>query len=323
MENYLFESSLISFSVFDFDFKRIYNQGMKLPKNEGDFYLNDFVVASDGKILALLNTKSNIRNQISKWFSLTIDAGISYLYKFPEDKWFKNLHLSKSMIQNHFVVSGFYGLQKKEQLLGYFFYTVHLNTNKNEFIYKPFSQHLFDKVTLSKIGSKKNSILERYEILQLIPRTDGGIMMVAEQKSLLKEDDIFVNYGIPQVTARNIFQFDDILILNLDANYNEEWSHVIHKNQTTVNDGGYNSSIVIFVLKHFIQIFYNDPNSRNGEVLQYTFFWDGNYTAKKVFNTEFEQISILPNESTQVSSNKMIIPTVKNRKFALLKLVFE
>lgn len=323
MENYLFESSQITFSVFDFDFKRIYNQGMTLPKNEGDFYISDFVLASDGKIMALLNTKSNIRNQILKWYSLNIDSGTSYLYKFPEDQWFKNLYLSKDIIQNRFFVSGFFGLPKKEQLLGYFFYTVDLTNNKNEFIYRKFSQNLLDKITLSKMGSKKSSILERYEILQLVHRTDGGMMIVAEQKSLLKEDDIFMNYGIPQVTARNIFQFDDILILNLDDNYNEEWSHVIHKNQTTVNDGGYNSSIVIFVLKHFIQIFYNDPNSRNGEVLQYTFFWDGNYTAKKAFNTEFEQISILPNEATQVSSNKIIIPTVKNRKFALLKLVFE
>jgi hypothetical protein len=322
MENYLFESSQITFSVFDFDFKKIYNQGMTLPKNEGDFYINDFVLAPDGKIMALLNTKSNIRNQILKWYSLNIDSGTSYLYKFPEDKWFKNLYLSKNIIQNKFVVSGFYGLQKKEQLLGYFFYTVDL-ADEYEFIYREFSQNLFDKITMSKIGSRKNSILDRYEILQIIPRTDGGIMIIAEQKSLLKEDDVFMNYGIPQVTARNIFQFDDILILNLDDHFNEEWSHVIHKNQTTVNDGGYNSSIVIFVLKHFIQIFYNDPNSRNGEVLQYTFFWDGNYTAKKAFNTEFEQISILPNEATQVSSNKIIIPTVKNRKFALLKLVFE
>jgi hypothetical protein len=323
MENYVQQRPILKFKLYSLDFNLLYEQEYEMPPEPGDFHLNDYQLSSSGDILAIVYRKKGIGKKENRhWYFLEINKNQKRLTSFPDDKWYKNLYIHKIEPRKEFLISGFYGDVSSESLKGYFFYRLNNKTTDNSFIFREFNEDLWDKITSSKKTIKKSKLLERYEILQIIPRTDGGVLLVAEQKSIMREDDLFLSYGIPQVTARNIFQYDDLLILNLDSNFNVDWSHVIRKNQTTVNDGGYNSSVVIFVLNQFIQIYYNDPNSRNGDVLQYTIYWDGEYTAKKAFNDMYEQIYILPNESTQVASNKMIMPTVKNRKFALLKIVF-
>ncbi len=94
------------------------------------------------------------------------------------------------------------------------------------------------------------------------------------------------------------------------------------KNQTTVNDGGYFSSVAIFVGDKYIQLLYNDQIRSSGDVMQYTIYNNGVEESKKLLKTELDFVAIIPEESSQVSSNKLIIPTSKNRRFSLLKLVY-
>jgi hypothetical protein len=56
--------------------------------------------------------------------------------------------------------------------------------------------------------------------------------------------------------------------------------------------------------------------------MQYTIYNNGVEESKKLLKTELDFVAIIPEESSQVSSNKLIIPTSKNRRFSLLKLVY-
>ncbi len=147
-------------------------------------------------------------------------------------------------------------------------------------------------------------------------------MLIAEQKDIATEDDIILVNGIPQSTSKNIYNFNELLVLNYDAEGCMDWNKLITKNQTTVNDAGYYSSIVIFVGEKFVQLLYNDQLRSSGDVMQYTIYNNGYVEANKLLKAQLDYVAIIPSEAKQVSSNKVIIPTSKNRRFALLKLSY-
>ena len=57
--------------------------------------------------------------------------------------------------------------------------------------------------------------------------------------------------------------------------------------------------------------------------MQYTVYSNGKLMSKKLLKNELDYVVIIPMEAEQVSSNKLIIPSTKNRRFALLKLVYD
>ena len=48
----------------------------------------------------------------------------------------------------------------------------------------------------------------------------------------------------------------------------------------------------------------------------------GQTNSQKLIKTELDYLAIIPDGAMQVSSNKLIVPTYKNRKFSLLKLIY-
>ena len=110
--------------------------------------------------------------------------------------------------------------------------------------------------------------------------------------------------------------------MSYDKEYYTEWQHKITKNQITINDGGYFSSAAPFVSEKYIQLLYNDQFRNSGEVVQYTVYNNGKTTRQKLIKTELDYLAVIPDGAIQVSSNKIIIPTYKNRKFSILKLTY-
>jgi len=149
------------------------------------------------------------------------------------------------------------------------------------------------------------------------------MLLIAEQKEIATEDDIVLVNGIPQSTSKNIYNFNELLVLNYDSSGFIDWHNVITKNQTTINDGGYFSSAVVFVGEKFVQLIFNDQLRSTGDVMQYTIYNNGVLQSNKLLKNELENVVIIPVESKQVSSNKVIIPTSKNRRFALLKIIYD
>ena len=187
-------------------------------------------------------------------------------------------------------------------------------------VWSKFSTDLIDEITLN--DRNEDAVSEGFYILRTIPRSDGGMLIIAEQKNIATEDDIILVNGLPQSTLKNIYNFNEVLVLNYDDSAYLDWHKLITKNQTTVNDGGYFSSVVIYTGPKYIQLIYNDQLRSSGEVMQHTIYNNGMEKSQKLLKTEIDFVAIVPSESKQVSSKKVIVPTSKNRRFALLKLVY-
>ncbi|MFT5724231.1 MAG: hypothetical protein ACI9JN_001349 [Bacteroidia bacterium] len=184
-------------------------------------------------------------------------------------------------------------------------------------------QEFTDDFKEQLFGDEESSVFEdvrNFELLRAIPNTDGGVTIVAERSSISNETDITYINGMPTTMSRNIYNFDDVLVISLDSVYNIKWKYLINKSQSSLNDNGYYSSIVIANTRSHLYIIYNDRLRSTGDVMQYMFDADGQVSYKILVRSDNHFVSIIPSEAKQINYNRVILPVTKDRKFSLLKL---
>lgn len=312
----------IHWQLYDSAFNLIRTNAQEVSVARHNLFLENFMVSDSGDTYMLVNERKEegrrpefigriiVQEKDSVWF-MSFDDSLKY----------RNYGMTFNRDRQEVVVACFYGQNESYGSEGILSLQFNIKNHQQTFRHAEFSEELIKELNLSR--NKSTTAPEGFEFLSLVPRSDGGLLLVAEQKEIDTENDVIMLHGIPTSTSKNIYNYNDILAINLDSTGYVEWFHVIHKNQTTVNDGGYYSSAIVFIHPHFIQIIYNDQVRSTGEVMQHTLYSNGKIKSGKLLKSEVEFVVVIPVEASQVSSNKLIVPTSKNRRFALLKLIYD
>ncbi|MBR9861281.1 hypothetical protein GYB22_11145 [bacterium] len=316
---------IINWVVFDANFKKLREKSIEMPHSADEFIIRDFMINNSGKVASLgrqsyeyAKRKEKFKYNIFIW-----DSDSFHDYRIHHDSVdIKEIALTYDRKNDEAVVASLFGSKTYYGIKGVSAFRYAFTTGKSKETRSFFNKELIKELKVSGEHSE-DVIPEGFDFIQLVPRSDGGIMLIAEQKAIATESDIIMVNGIPQSTSKNVYNFNDILVLNINNDGVLDWSHVVHKNQTTINDGGYFSSAVVFVNENYIQLIYNDQIRNSGDVMQYTIYSNGKILSRKLLKSELDFVVVIPPEALQVSSNKMIIPTTKNRRFALLKLVYD
>ncbi|MDG2455052.1 MAG: hypothetical protein P8N47_04505 [Bacteroidia bacterium] len=321
-EKYSTPNTLIHYRIFTDAL--VPNKGHTFSLNYPDakIVLQDLVVTNTSSIsiLARITPKSLKRDATSNFHLITLHDSTLYARQVTDSVNLKSPKLTYNRKLDQAIVTSFYSLKNMRGIVGTLFYTPGNPQDLPQLVWSKFSTDLIDEITLN--DRNEDAVSEGFYILRTIPRSDGGILIIAEQKNIATEDDIILVNGLPQSTLKNIYNFNEVLVLNYDDSAYLDWHKLITKNQTTVNDGGYFSSVVIYTGPKYIQLIYNDQLRSSGEVMQHTIYNNGMEKSQKLLKTEIDFVAIVPSESKQVSSKKVIVPTSKNRRFALLKLVY-
>lgn len=313
----------IHWDVFDPEWNKVSSKEVIIPSLYKDFYFTEFMVTNEGTVISLAREFIEIdkreKKSIERLFITEQDS--LFDFQLADSLEYHDMEMSFDRSNKVVVITAFFGKTQLYGSKGLLTFKYDVESKKTTQYTTRFTEKMVKEL---KLGSPATDVIpEGFEFLQIIPRSDGGLLCVAEQKEVSTESDIVMVNGIPTSTSKNIYNYNDILVINLDSAGKVEWSHVIHKNQTTVNDGGYFSSAVVFVDQNFIQLIYNDQLRSTGDVMQYTLYSNGKMMSKKLLKSELDYVVVIPVESSQVASNKVIIPTSKNRRFALLKLVYD
>lgn len=313
---------VIHHKLFDINLAVKSEKHFELPYQYSTFIISDFLVTNSGETNLLCRNISRERRKIiSSVNSLyTIQNNVIKDFLIADTTELKSTKLTYDRATDAARIVAFYGLQDKTGILGTLTFKLNSSRDKGIVDIAPFSDKLVASVELN--DRNNGAISEGFGILEAIPRSDGGMLIIAEQKEVATEDDVILVNGIPQSTSKNIYNFNELLLINYDSAAFVDWHKVVTKNQTTVNDGGYFSSVAIYVGDKYVELLYNDQMRSSGDVMQCTIYNNGVEKSKKLLKTELDFVAIIPEESRQVSSNKLIIPTSKNRRFALLKLVY-
>lgn len=294
---------------------------VELPYEKDLFIVNDFMVKNNKEVDVICAIVDKKRKRIvsteTRLFRI-VDNQLSD-YVISKDQVIKTSKLVYDRINDRAILTGLFGTGNEYGIEGSFFFYVD-SVNRPQMISSQFGSSFISSVNINRKDEDK--LAEGFEILKAVPRSDGGVLLIAEQKDIATEDNIIMVNGIPQSTSKNIFNFNEVLLINYDSTGLMDWYKVVAKNQITVNDGGYFSSVVIYVGDKFVQLLYNDQLRSTGDVMKYTLYNNGKEESTKLLKTQLESVAVIPSESAQVASNKIIIPTSKNRRFALLKLQY-
>jgi len=310
------------YNLLDINMREIDRKDVHIAVPYEDFVIRDLVLGNTGELFMLTGVlELERRKRILTSYSLYhLQDSVFQDFPIADSLTIRSAFLTYDRATDDGRVTGFFGSPETYGVFGTFFYKLTERRDSGELIVSEFTERFVNEVNINDRNG--SAISEGFGILEAIPRSDGGMMLIAEQKDIATEDDIILVNGIPQSTSKNIYNFNEVLVLNYDADGFMDWHKLITKNQTTVNDAGYYSSIVIFIGDKFVQLLYNDQLRSSGDVMQYTIYNNGYVEGNKMLKAQLDYVAIIPSEAKQVSSNKVIIPTSKNRRFALLKLSY-
>jgi hypothetical protein len=301
----------------------------EIPINYDQYQLTDISLDNDGNAFLLIKERPKYNRKAVDDYVVhklyvwkRISSEVTPYQLNDTGIYLQQLILSVDRENSQLNVSGFYGDKSGNRFSGIYFFRLS-TSDKDSFmlLHTELSHEIKTELIGEKFASEKMDLFD-FNQLRCVPMSHGGITIIAERSSMSYEEDIVYVNGVPQNTSRNIYNYDDVFVLSMSNNGEILWHRVINKNQSSLNDGGYYSSVAVSNTKDLMHIIFNDKMRGNGNVMQYTVNGDGDMENKILIKSDREFISVIPNESKQVSSNKLLIPATKDKKFALLKLVY-
>jgi len=175
---------------------------------------------------------------------------------------------------------------------------------------------------IGKRRSENNQELQQYYLRKIVPMDDGSIVTFCEEFYVTRQSYTYFVNGLSQVSARDIYNYGKIFTQRISSEGEILWDGYIQRYQSSIFDMGYYGTFYTFVKNNGIDLYFNEEARGYTEIFRYNIKADGNITKHLMFKSAAGSIALVAREGIQVSHNASIIPVSKDRKFALLKLVF-
>ncbi len=290
------------FHVYDRDFSLLWERNIVLPYPDNQFTVEDYQVDDQGNVYllgVLYSDEAKWRRRGSPTYRYVV---LSYLDNGREarelrieggEKFITDLTFRPAR-NGGLVCAGFYSEPGTYQIKGTTYFRIDPATGTvPDKQYQPFdlsflTRHLpekeQEKLRSASAGGQdigKAVALYDYSLDELILRSDGGAVLVAEQFFI--EQDFRRDYAFngfypytfdPFFYSRNYvrqqtdyyYHYNDILVVNIRPDGTMEWAARVPKHQETRNDGGFHSSYVLSIVRDKLYFVYNDnPRNFNGD----------------------------------------------------------
>jgi len=291
-----------------------------------DFY-RKMIVNNDGNAYLLLQ-KGAAKNSLYK-YSLEMSSIINGQKLSPiglgiPDRYINDLDLIDDPVHKVINVCGIYSSLNDEESEGIFVLRAPESMADNFRLTK----FLFsDDIVYEYNGSIKKSVksIPNIKIQDIIMRQDGGIFLSLEyQKEITRQS--FTGrrdfYGGSRVSID--YYFEDMLLLGLAPDLtNIEFQKVLHKKQYSQDDDALFSSVYMVQSPRMLRFLYNEDIRTGSLVNEFRINGKGRSDRRTVMNTENQKLRLQVRNSTQISSNLIIIPSVRNNKLKLVRVYWE
>jgi hypothetical protein len=281
--------------------------------NEGDFFtLLDFPKTN----------KKKRKNENRKFVLYSYFNATSTMLEFDVAK--PNIEIDDigfviNNLKKQVNIIGFYAEENELNNKGYFFQTIDISSATNT---KTILDTTSLKVLRNNISFSKNLDLNDIYIRKIIPRSDGGLFLVAEKYFLTRQSYTYYVNGFPQTNTRTIYNYNDVLLLSLNADGLMENGDIVNKEQQTVSDGGFYSSITNFVSNDAIYTIYNADVTQEGDVLSCKFDVKGKTENKILVKAINASLLIIPQDSKQISATSLLACAIRDKRFTLMRINF-
>lgn len=360
------------FHVFDKNFDLVWEKDVILPYPDNQFTVEEYRVDDKGNVylLGVLYTdEAKFRRRGSPTYRYVLlsyfnngestdEIRIDLPGKFITDLTFRVGN------DGNLVFAGFYSEKDSYSIKGSYFF--HLNPFDRTFSNSNHVPFDFDFLTAFMRQKDKARALEaeqnndpsrsaellNYSLDRLILRSDGGAVLVAEQFYIEREAyyrDYYPYYGYyPYGYYGNyyrnnrevdyLYNYNDIIVINIQPYGELQWTARIPKWQETRNDGGYYSSYVMSIVRDKLYFLFNDdarnfdPKRKSDRIYKYAGSNEMMVLAEMNLKGEVDLHPVISNDGgvtlrpkmcKQTGLREMLLFGEANRGYRLGKMLFE
>ena len=246
---------------------------------------------------------------------------VSMESNFLYDVYFDYDNLNKNII-----AAGLYDDKKPYRASGYFFLKMTPGDEASKVMnFEQFPDELMSTIR-GKESDENDNFSEAY-VNDLILKSDGGVVMVVERFKKMSQSfattlprTIQGQTRTTTSTSQAEYHYDDIIIVNLDAQGKSDWKNVLYKRQFSRDDGGVLSSFFIMKSPKMVRFVYNDEIQHNNKISEYNLLRTGENERNAVLDTDGYNISLMFKDGIQTAKNEIIIPSVERRSLKLVRI---
>lgn len=309
--------------VFDSSLKHVSQHKLLIPYEDKRILQTEYALSENGDFvtLAQLNDKNpeNEKKRLLQYHLFVNRAGQSEFTEYAlssENKPMTEAALAIDNLNRNAVVVGFYVDRTSSSGAGISYTTLSL-TNDDSLHLNSYAIKGDTQIKLIGERNEERMGLFNYPIQRIVLRADGGAMIMAE--AIHTSSYTFYDYFTHSHVRRIEYHFDNIIVMSINGKGGVDWTHVMRKNQASVDDGGFLSSFISALSSDKMVVIYNNDISRNNEVTGYEVSATGELKSKKLISSN-ERIYILPRAGKQVDDETLIVPAIVKKRMYLVKI---
>ena len=224
-------------------------------------------------------------------------------------------------------IAGLWGEKNINESHGYFAFNKSISEILKEGIHTLNKTLFDDNIVFDLEGiekkNKKNYLYDFY-LQDIIHRNDGGVILITEmQRELMRRTGNLSNFDRTAFTRGYVDYYnEDLLVFSIDPNDSLTWRKVLFKKQFSQDDEGIYSSYFVMKVPSQMHIVFNDEIKNNSTVSEYLLDPLGNVSRSSLLSTEYKNLKLRFNDAHQLSSNEFIVPSEKNGKINLVKVLY-
>lgn len=342
------------FHVLDWEMNQVWEKQIELPYEEELFEVERYKVDNAGNIHLLgrlFNEKRRLKRKGEPNYKYQVlsyrkngSSFTEYVVDIP-GKFLNDMQIAVLANQD-IVCAGFFSPGRTTSIKGSYFLTIDGKTGQvKRQSFKEFSADFLTEglrenraaAVKEKIEKGKNVELHQFDLNDLVLRSDGGAMLVGEQYYIVHSTNF--NPNGRGTVSKTTYNYNNIIVVNINPQGEVEWAHQIPKRQRTQNDGGYFSSYTMAVVEEEDKIYFifNDhPKNliakqgqvynmrlagRDAIVVMVEMDSQGHQTRKPLFKSDDARVIIRPKVSEQVGPQEVVLFGQRRKKQRFSKII--
>ncbi|MES2781104.1 MAG: hypothetical protein V4651_14520 [Bacteroidota bacterium] len=323
-------SAVMHLQGFDATLNPVYNKTVNVKFSPQDIIISGFDCDNDGNAFVLVDypqegakkrRDKEVRDFFLYGYYKSMDKTLEYLIE-KDSSFINDIGLVVNNYKKTICVAGLYSDDNSNKVVGSFAYSIDANTTLLQYKnYDPLNPNFTARIISTMLNETGNNLTDLY-IRKLIPRSDGGCVIVAEKYYETRQTYTYYANGFPQTSSRTAYNFDEIIVIAKNGDGQNQFTDFIKKKQNSTNDAGYYSSFVLLNANDKLAFAYNADTNEESDVLISTINPLGQMDTKILIKALSYYVSLIPTESKQIGSNSSLICTLKDRRFTLMKLTY-
>ena len=308
--------------VFNSDLEKLYYNSFLIDV-EKNYQIDQFQLIDSTIAIVYKTFKGNADEPTNERYYLVnfdLKRNKQTLYKFADDSiFFGNLLIKYDIPNRTLICAGYYSYINSENSEGIAYLKIFNNQDSAIYNSVPFPEEL--KNTLLGKNNKREKI-NSFIPKGLIVRDDGGFLFIGEYYKVQKE--VYTDYyTFSNSYVRYFYHYGNAMLLSIDPDGKIDWQKVLRKEQVSMSDDGYYSSITTATTDHKVALLYNDISRTRTNLIFNAIEPNNTITNYIIVNGNSFNGSLIPRLGKQVDLNEIIVPGFENKKgFLFLKIKY-